>query len=68
MRIPVVLKNGETKVVSNDDLQFMIVNHQVLVFKRSDGWAVIGRDQMREYDSHMIENERRMHDFFAIDH
>lgn len=68
MCIPVVLKNGNQEVVSKDELQFMMVNQLVLFFKRSDGWVVVGRDKMRLHEAHMVSNERRKHDFFAIDY
>ena len=48
MRIPVVIKDGSERLVSKDELQYLIVTQQVLFFKRSDGWAVIGRDGMRD--------------------
>lgn len=65
MYIAVVLKNGNEELVSKDELQFMMVTQQVLFFKRSDGWAVIGRDKMRANEPHVIENERRKHEVFA---
>jgi hypothetical protein len=68
MLIQVVLKSGNKEVVSEEDLQFLMVNQQVLFFERSDGWVVIGRDNMRGHESDMVDNERRKHEFFAIDY
>lgn len=68
MCIQVVLKSGNKEVVSREDLQFLMLNQQVLFFKRSDGWVVVGRDKMREHESPTVANERRKHEFFAIDY
>ena len=65
MYIPVVLKGGIEELVSKEELQFLMVTQQLLFFKRSDGWAVIGRDEMRKNDPHKIKNERRTHEVFA---
>lgn len=65
MFIPVVLKNGKEELVSKDELQFLLVTKQLLFFRRSDGWAVIGRDKMRGHESGSIDNDRREHDVFA---
>lgn len=65
MFIPVVLKDGKEELVSKDELQFLMVTQQLLFFKRSDGWAVIGRDKMRGYGSESIDNDRRKHEVFA---
>ena len=47
MLIPVVLKDGHEELVSKDELQFLMSRQQILFFKRSDGWVVLGRDNMR---------------------
>lgn len=47
MLIPVVLKNGNEELVSKEELQLLMFNNQVMFFKRSTGWVVLGRDTMR---------------------
>ncbi len=68
MFIPVVLKGGKEELVSKDELQFLIFNQQILFFKRSDGWAVVGRDKMRGHETHAVDTERRKHKVFAVDY
>ncbi len=48
MFIPVVFKDGHEELVSKDELQSLMFNKQVMFFKRSDGWVVLGRDKMRD--------------------
>ncbi len=45
MLIPVVLKDGHEELVSKDELRSLMFNKQVMSFKRSDGWVVLGRDK-----------------------
>jgi len=66
MTVPVVLKDGEEKNVSKDELQFLLVTSRVLFFERSNGWAVIGRDVMRDHVEPLAENDRRKHGVFAV--
>ena len=47
MFIPIVLSGGEEELVSKAELQFLLDVHQVVLFKRSDGWVVVGQDKMR---------------------
>jgi hypothetical protein len=47
MLIPIVLSDGKEGLVSKDDLQFLLDIQQVVGFKRSDGWVVLGQDKMR---------------------
>lgn len=47
MQIPVAFKNGKERSVSKDELQFLMDTEQIMFFKRSDGWVVIGRDKLR---------------------
>ena len=68
MLIPVVLKGGNEELVSKDELQFLMFNKQVMFFKRSDGWAVIGRDKMRDQKVPYNGVERRQHDVFSTDY
>lgn len=67
MLIPVVLKDGHEELVSKDELQMLMVKGQVMFFKRSDGWAVLGRDKVRHLKVPYNGLERRQHDVFAQD-
>jgi hypothetical protein len=68
MLIPVVLKDGHEELVSNNELHFLISNKQVMFFKRSDGWVVLGRDKMRDLKVPYNGVERRQHNVFSLDH
>lgn len=67
MYIQAVLKGEKEELVSKDELQFLLVNQQVKSFKRSDGWAVIGRDKMRNHRTPTTTNDRRQHNIYAIE-
>jgi hypothetical protein len=67
MLIPVVFKGGKEGGVSKDELQYLIVTEQILFFKRSDGWAVFGRDRMRHERKSYDGAERREHQVYAQD-
>ncbi len=68
MLIPVVLKDGHEELVSSNELHFLISNKQVMFFKRSDGWVVLGRDKIRELKVPYNGVERRQHNAFSLDH
>jgi len=68
MFIPVVLKDGHEELVSKDELQFLLFNKQVMFFKRSDGWVVLGRDKMRDLKVPYNGVERRQHNVFSLDY
>jgi hypothetical protein len=68
MLIPVVLKDGHEELVSKDELQFLMYNKQLLFFKRSDGWTVLGRDKMRSKRAPYTGEERRRHEVFSLDY
>jgi len=68
MLIPVVLKDGHEELVSKDELQFLMFNKQLLFFKRSDGWTVLGRDQMRSQRAVYNGEDRRLHEVFSLDY
>lgn len=67
MLVPVILKGGRTELVSKDELQYLIATEQVLYFKRSDGWAVFGQDNMRHERKPFGGAERREHEVYARD-
>ena len=64
MLVPVVLKDGHEELVSKEELQSLISANQVMFFKRSDGWAVVGRDKMRTLKVPYNGVERRKHILF----
>ena len=68
MLIPVVLKGGHEELVSKDELQFLMFNKQLMFFKRSNGWVVLGRDKMRDLKVLYNGVERRQHDVFSLDY
>lgn len=68
MFIPVVLKDGHEELVNKDELQSLMFNNQVMFFKRSDGWVVLGRDKMRDLKVPYNGVERRQHNVFLLDY
>ena len=68
MFIPVVLNGGHEEFVSKDKLQFLMHTKQIVFFKRTDGWAVLGRDKMRNQKGPYYGDERRQHDVFSLDY
>ena len=67
MFIPVVLTGGSEELVSKDELQFLIFTKHIMYFKRSDGWAVVGRDVLRKDNVPYSGIERRQHEVYAQD-
>ena len=67
MFIPVVLKDGHEELVRNDEFQFLLLTEKILFFRRSDGWAVLGRDKMRSQRATYNGEERRQHVFFSLE-
>ena len=68
MLIPVVLKDGHEELVSNNELQILMSNNQVMFFKRFDGWVVLGREKMRDLKVPYNGVERRQHNVFSLNH
>jgi hypothetical protein len=68
MLIPVVLSGGHEELVSKDELQFLMFTKQIVFFKRTEGWAVLGRDKMRNQKVPYKGEERRQHEVFSIDY
>ena len=69
MFIPVVLKDGHEELVSKDELQALMFKKQVMFFKRSNGWVVLGRDKMRDLKVPYNGMERRQYNVFSlVDH
>jgi len=65
--IPVVLKDGHEELVNNDELQYLLLTEKIMFFRRSDGWAVLGRDKMRNQRAPYNGEERRQHVFFSLE-
>jgi hypothetical protein len=59
--ILVELKDGSTYRMAKTALKVFLTREEVKRFKRSDGWFVVGKDQLREpkYDSTYTGTERR---------
>jgi hypothetical protein len=66
MLIPVVLSGGKEELVSKDDLQFLMDIQQIMLFKRSDGWVVLGQDKMRSQGAPYHGREQRQHEEFSL--
>ena len=48
MYIPVVLKDGCEELVHKEVFHSLMTTKQVLLFKRSGGWAIVGKDPVRD--------------------
>lgn len=46
--IPVMYKDGSKHLVSSRFLDRLLYSNQILAFRRSSGWVVVGRDPLRE--------------------
>ncbi len=47
MLIPVVLKDGQEQTVEKCEFQYLLTSNQILFFKRTKQWVVVGRDRLR---------------------
>ena len=65
MLIPVVLSGGHEDLASKEELQFLLDLHQVVLFKRSDGWVQVGQDKMRVENTPYDGKECRTHEDFS---
>lgn len=62
MMIPVMLKNGDDEIVFPKVLDELLESDQVMFFKRSDSWVVVGRDPVRgQKKAGYKGKERRIH-------
>ncbi len=59
MYVPVVLTNGEELTVDKDRFQFLLTSKQIIFFKRTEGWVVVGRDHLRDKAMPYKGKERR---------
>ena len=65
MLIPVVLKNKKELSVSKDNLSLLLINEQIMSFKRSDGWVVVDHDKVRGGTVPYQGEERRNHEIYS---
>lgn len=47
MMVPVMLKDGSEEIVSPQVLDRMLESDEVMFFRRTEGWVVVGRDPVR---------------------
>ena len=66
MLIPVVFNDGHEDLVSKDELQFLLLTQEIMLFKRSDGWADLGRDRMRNQSVPYNGEDRRQRNFYSL--
>jgi hypothetical protein len=59
MIIKVIYADDGLGLVNASDLEYLIKAHKILAFERSNGWATIGRDPIRQRDSKPVGQERR---------
>jgi hypothetical protein len=59
MMIPVVTKSGKEQRVFPKILDEMLASGQVMFFKRTGGWIVVGRDQIRRKGATMHDGRER---------
>ena len=59
----VILVNGEEKIVPAYMLDYLIREHKIVAFLRSDGWVHIGRDPIRKSQLPLIHAGERWSDF-----
>ena len=59
MFITVLYRDGKFGMVKDDQLDHLILSHQIKKFMRSEGWVTIGIDSIRELDEEYKSPERR---------
>lgn len=59
MVIKVIFQDGYSGVVSSSTLNYLIEKRAVVAFKRSDGWARIGRDVIRTRQQPLAGPDKR---------
>jgi hypothetical protein len=63
LTMPVILANGEEKIVPTYMLDYLIGNNKIIAFQRADGWVHIGRDRIRKSQLPLIGPGDRWDDF-----
>lgn len=59
MIIKVIYADDGLGLVDARDLEHLIKTRKILAFERSNGWATIGSDPIRQKDARPVEAERR---------
>ncbi|MDU0458441.1 MAG: hypothetical protein RW306_06860 [Geobacteraceae bacterium] len=57
--IGVIRKNFQEAVVEDHVLDSLIASNRIIAFHRSNVWAVVGRDAVRERNTYHTGEERR---------
>jgi len=68
MLIPVMLKNGTEDIVSTHILERMLEAGQIMFFRRSKGWVVVGRDEVRGMGGILYRGAERRADLKGSSH
>jgi len=63
MMLKVIFANGEEGTVPSYGLDYLIREKKVIAFERSDGWAYVGRDQIRKKQMPLKRPGQRDYDF-----
>lgn len=48
MKIPAIFSNASPNTVSTEELDELLEKNALLAFRRSDGWVMVGVDEMRD--------------------
>gem|GEM_PF-1107101 len=48
MIVPAIFSNASTNTVSTEELDELLQKNALLAFRRSDGWVLVGVDEMRD--------------------
>jgi hypothetical protein len=48
MKVPAILTNNSTNSISTDEIDELLQKKALLAFHRSDGWVMVGVDEMRD--------------------
>lgn len=57
--IEIIYKNFQNARIDEHVLDLMIVSNKLIAFRRSNEWAVVGRDPVRERHMYYCGEERR---------
>lgn len=61
MMIRVMYHDGWTEMVRPPVLQHLIETRKIYKFRRSDGWAILGIDQIRAQERRSYDGQERRH-------
>jgi hypothetical protein len=68
MMVPVMLKDGTEEIVSSQVLDRMLESGQVMFFRRTKGWVVVGRDSVRGMGGILYRGRERRTDLTGSIH